>query len=111
MLRVPVRANLTRTASALVDAAGRGVADLSPTSSAAWMVRQVTAELAAAPIGATCAVRLNGALISPLIATGDVASGDPPVLVYPGDRLEVIWESCTPGQTGTVLAIYDEVAD
>lgn len=110
MLRVPARSNLTRTAVAVVDAGGQAVADLSPTSSADWMVRQVTVELSAAPLGSTCALRLNGVLVSPLIPTGDAAVEPPPVFVSPGDDFTVTWTGCTPGQTGTVLMIYDEVA-
>lgn len=110
MLRVPLRSNLTRRATGTADAAGHAVADISPTGSAPNLVRQVTVELAAAPIGATCALRYNGTLISPLIATGDAAVEPPAILVHVGDQLTVEWDGLTPGQVGTVLVIFDEVA-
>lgn len=110
MLQIPLRSNLTRRATALVAADGTGVASIGPTSSAANLVRQVSVELAAAPVGAACTLRLNGAFVTALIATGDAAVEPPAVHVDVGDQLEVVWEGCTPGQVGTVLVIYDEVA-
>lgn len=73
-----------------------------------WTISQVSVELAAAPIGATCDVRKNGTLITPLIATGDAASGDPPVVLRPGDTLTVNWAGCTIGTRGSVYLIYDD---
>ncbi|MER6059471.1 hypothetical protein [Streptomyces albidoflavus] len=73
-----------------------------------WTVSQVSVEVPGAPIGATCTLRKGGALITPLIPTGDAATGDPPVIVRPGEALTVEFAGCTPGQTGTVYAIYDD---
>lgn len=103
-------ANQKRASSATVDASGNATVEIVPTSAYAWSVTQVSVELAAAPAGAQCSLRLNGVFITALIATGDVASGDPPILIQPGDRLTVDWTGCTPGSVGTVLAIYDETA-
>jgi hypothetical protein len=75
-----------------------------------WTVSQVSVEMSAAPIGATCALRLNGVLVTPLVPTGDAAGGDPPVTLEGTDVLTVAWAGCTPGQVGSVLALYDEQA-
>lgn len=108
-LGVPTRANLIRTETANVGADGIGTADLAPTSAAGNMIRQVSIELEAAPAGATCSLRLNGSMVSPLIPTADVAVEPPPLFVVPGDDCAVVWRNCTPGQVGRVLVIYDEV--
>lgn len=73
-----------------------------------WSISQVSVELPTAPIGATCALRKNGVLVTPMIPTADVAGGDPPVILRPGETLTVEWAGCTPGATGTVYCIYDD---
>lgn len=74
-----------------------------------WTVSQVSIELAAAPAGAACYLRKGTRLITPLIPTGDVAGGDPPVVLRGGESLTVNWTGVTAGQAGHVLAIYEEV--
>lgn len=73
-----------------------------------WTISQISVEMASAPIGATCDVRKNGVFITPLIATGDAASGDPPVTLWPGETITVNFAGCTPGDTGSVYVIYDD---
>jgi hypothetical protein len=73
-----------------------------------WTISQVSVEMATAPLGATCDVRKDGALITPLIPTGDAASGDPPVTLRPGQTLTVAFAGCTPGSVGGVYLIYDD---
>jgi hypothetical protein len=73
-----------------------------------WTVSQVSVEMATAPLGATCDVRKDGILITPLIPTGDAASGDPPVTLRPGQTLTVNFAGCTPGSVGSVYLIYDD---
>lgn len=73
-----------------------------------WTVSQVSVEMATAPIGSTCSLRKNGVLISPLIPTGDAASGDPPIQLRPGETMTVVWTGCTPGSVGTVFLVYDD---
>lgn len=95
--------------SVIIGADGRGVFTLTTrTKLQTWVVSQVSVELATAPVGATCALRKNGALLSPLIPTGDAASGDPPVTLWPGDRMTVEFAGCNPGDVATVYAIYDD---
>lgn len=73
-----------------------------------WTVSQVSVEMSNAPIGATCTLRKDGALITPLIPTGDAASGDPPVILRPGQTLSVTFAGCIPGSLGTVFVFYDD---
>lgn len=107
---VDVGGSIQRRESATVAANGTATVDISPTSNWAWSVTQVSIEIATAPVGATCVMRLDGTFVTALIPTGDVAAGDPPVLVQPGQTLRVAWSGCTPGTVGTVLVFYDEVS-
>ena len=106
----PLRPALFKGYSATVGADGTATVTIAPTSSARWVVTQVSVELATAPASAACVLRLNGFYVSPLIATGDAAGGDPPVTINVGDELTVEWSGCTPGQVGRVLVFYDEGA-
>ncbi|SRR6266540_2607250 len=91
------------------NASGRAVASIRASGMRHWNITQVSVELPLAPVGATCSIRRNGRLVSPIIPTGDVASGEPPVPLGPGDEMTVEWAGCTPGQVGSGLVIYDEV--
>ena len=93
-----------------VDAAGNLELGLTPTGQAPWLVQQVSTEMLTAPAGATCFLRKRGLAISPLIAAADAAGGDPPVVLYQGETLSVEWSGCTPGDQGTVVVIYQQVA-
>jgi len=98
-----------RAYTVTVDASGTAVQAIQTGSAfRTWTVSQVSVEMPSAPLGATCDVRKGGALITPLIATGDAATGDPPVVVRPGETLTVTFEGCTPGDTGTVYLIFDD---
>lgn len=84
-----------------------------PYSAQPWTVTQVSIELATAPVGATAALRLYragsavGFLVTPLVPTGDVAAGDPPVVVAPEDVLAAEWAGCTPGTLAKALILYE----
>ena len=101
--------NLQRRGTATVKADGTATFEISPTTTLAWLVTQVSTELDAAPVGATCSLRQDGFLVSAMIATGDAAGGDPPILVQPGQTLSVEWLGCTPGTIGSIFVVYDEV--
>lgn len=73
-----------------------------------WTIHQVSVEMGGAPVGATCALRKGGTLITPLIATGDVADGSPPIPLRPGETMTVEWAGCTPGDIGNVYLLYDD---
>lgn len=73
-----------------------------------WTVSQVSTEMINAPSGSTCVMRKNGNIITTLVANGDVAGGDPPIEIGPGDSLTVVWSSVTPGQVGKATVIYDD---
>lgn len=89
---------------------GAGVAQLTvmPPPRRKWLVTQVSVEMPAAPIGATCDIRKNGALVTPLIPTGDAASGEPPVLLRPNDQMAITFQGCTPGDVGSAWLSYTE---
>lgn len=73
-----------------------------------WTVQQVSTEMQAAPIGATCYVRKNGYPITAMIPTGDVAAGEPYVTLLPSDALTIEWAGLNVGNAGKVLVIYDD---
>ena len=92
----------------VIDGGGAGVATITPRARQTWVISQVSVEEPTAPIGATCELRKNGFLVSPLIATGDAATGDPPVTLRLGERLTVEFAGCTPGAVAAVYVIYDD---
>lgn len=79
-----------------------------PTSRNVYSVQQVSVDYATAPIGCTCEIRKNGSLISPMIPTGDAASGDPPIVLRGSDTMTVRFFGGTPGDTVNVFIIYDD---
>lgn len=94
--------------SATVAANGTAVAEIRASARQSWAVKQVSTELPNAPAGSTSMLRKNGALVTSMVAPGDVASGDPAVQLAAGDVLTVEWAGCTPGVTGQVYVIYDD---
>jgi hypothetical protein len=99
---LPKRAPL----SAIADAAGVCLISFRVPGQVAWQVEQITIDMPAAPIGSTAELRVNGSLITPLVATGDAAAGDPPLPVYAGDVVDIRWIGATPGDQGKALLIY-----
>lgn len=97
-----------RTYTATVDGTGNATVTIKPDGVQTWVVSQVSVEMPTAPGGATCVVRKNGYSVTPLVAQNDTAGGDPYVTVLPSDRLTVEWALCTTGDTGRVLAFYEE---
>jgi hypothetical protein len=73
-----------------------------------YTVQQVTTEYPTSPLGCVCNIRKNGNLISPMIPTGDAASGDPPIVLSQNDIMTVVFSSATPGDTVSVFVIYDD---
>lgn len=73
-----------------------------------WKVAQVSVAMPDAGGSASCGLYKNGVLVSPLVPQGDAASGDPAVILRPGDQLVVQWTAAKPGAAGTVLVFYEE---
>ncbi len=102
-----------RTRTATVAGDGTAIIRVQPYGALPWSIMQVSTELASAPIGATCAIRKYtsgsavGFLVTPMVATGDVAAGDPPVQLLPEDTLTIEWAGCTPGSLAKALVTYD----
>jgi hypothetical protein len=97
----------TRTFSVRVGAGGTGTVSIKTGSREAWIVSQVSIEMPTAPSGSTADLRLNGRLITLMIAPGDAATGDPPVTLLETDELTVNWAGCTPNDVGKVLIFYE----
>ena len=93
--------------TANVAAGGTATITVQPYGGRPWNVTQVSVELPTAPVGATCSLRKNGYLVTPLIPTGDAAAGDPPVLLLPEDLMTIEWAGCTPGTLAKALILYD----
>lgn len=96
--------------TAIVDAAGNATVTFKPpTFRSSYIVQQVSVEYALAPIACTCFVRKNGRLITPMIPTGDAASGDPPIPLNGGsDKMTVTFANGKPGDIVNVFIIYDD---
>lgn len=97
------------TATVKIGAAGTGTITLQTRSMRSWKISQISVELAAAPSGATADIRKNGYLVTPVIATGDTAAGDPPVDLRPEDSLTINWYNCTNGQVAKATVFYEVV--
>jgi hypothetical protein len=99
----------TRSYTARVAAGGTAVATIRVQDGInTWTVNQVSIKMATAPDGSTTELQYNGRMVTPMIPTGDVADGSPPVILRPADVLTVNWAGCTPGDVGEVLVFYDD---
>lgn len=93
----PVAANGTATISVRVS---NGIGT--------WKIKQVSTEMPTAPIGSTSEIRKNGRPVAPMISTGDVASGDPPIVLRAVDVMTIQWTGCTPGDVAIANVFYDD---
>lgn len=73
-----------------------------------WTISQVSIEMPAAGSGATCWLRKGAYPITPMVASGDTAAGEPYAQIGPFDKLTVEWAGCPPNATGKVLVFYDD---
>jgi hypothetical protein len=105
-----LQSNLDDIAFAVANAAGLCVVTFGPDATP-WRVAQLSVEVDGdgAPAGATCVARKNSRLISPLVPDMDTASGDPPIVLRPPDKIIVTWTNLDPGQRGTVTYYFDEI--
>ena len=101
-------ASRQQSRTCVVAATGVGQVDLTNRTNQTWALTQVSIRLAAAPLGSTAELQYNSVFVTALIATGDAAGGDPPVVLLPSDTVSVVWSGCTSGQIGTVLVFYDD---
>lgn len=98
----------TATYTARVAAGGTATITIQTRSRVPWIVGQVAIEMADTPSGATCVLRKNTAIITPLIAPSDVAAGEPFILLNDTDALTVEWAGCTPNALGKATVLFDE---
>ncbi len=73
-----------------------------------WMVQQISTTCDAAPVGATCRVYKDGAIVSKMLPAGDVASGDPPVRLLIGEAMTIVWTGLSTGAVCNATVIYDD---
>ena len=92
--------------SKIVGASGTATITVKPPGRQIWTITQVSIELTGAPSGSTCSLRKNGSLVTPMIAPGDAASGDPPIVLLPSDVMTIEWVGCTQGQVGRAIIFY-----
>jgi len=92
--------------SAITNAAGDCLISFRVPGQVAWQVSQITIDMPAAVAGTQAELRINDALVTPLIPFGDAAAGEPPLPVYPGDVVDILWTGAVAGTQGKALVIY-----
>ena len=97
-----------QTITGRVASTGALTLTVKPTGRQTWIVSQVSISMTTAPFGALCNLKKNGVIVTPMIASGDAAGGDPPVQLRYNERLTVEWTGATSGDVGTALIIYDD---
>jgi hypothetical protein len=94
--------------TAIGDANGQAVLSITPYRRQVWTVQQVSIEAATAPPEATAAVYKGDFQVTPLVAQSDAASGDPPVVLRPGQVLSVRWSNLNTGDQVRAIFFYDD---
>src|SRR5256885_8238975 len=96
--------------SVLIGASGTGTITITTGRQVEWTVTQVSVEITSTNTGTTCVLRKNGSLITPLVPSGDAATGDPPVSLWPTDQLTVTWTGAPVGAVARAYIFYEESA-
>ena len=94
------------TAAGTVPASGALSLEFTPRANLLNKVTQVSVEMAGAA-AAVCNIRRNGAIVCPVVPTGDAAGGDPPIWLWPGDVMTVEWTGAPAGAVGKITVFYD----
>jgi len=80
-----------------------------------WVMQQVSVAMdttgVASAGSAVCVLKKNGVLVSPLVATADAASGDPPVVIRGSDKMTVEWTGAPVGARCSVFIVYEPEPD
>lgn len=95
------------TFSVTAGATGTARVDIRPRRLQTWTMTQVSTSMPDAPIGSACELRFNGNPYTPMVSTGDVAAGEPPLVMRSTDTLSVMWSAVTPGNVGHVTAFWE----
>jgi hypothetical protein len=93
--------------SSIVAANGTATVTIKTGGYQTWKVTQVSNDVPTAPSGALAKLKKNGRLITPMVATNGVASGEPPVDLLPQETMTVEWTGMTPGTQVNVNVIYE----
>lgn len=99
-----------RPYAATCDASGVATIEITPRGSYIWVVQQVAVEMLNPTAGASCSIRLNDWLVTPVVAAGDAAGGDPPIDVGPGDLMTVVFRGGIAGRVCRATVFYIEKA-
>lgn len=83
--------------------AGGSFAVITTGSYQTWIVTQVSINVPLA--SGLASLKKSGELITPMIASRGVAGGDPPVELYPAERMTVEWPAG--GLVGSVRVQYE----
>lgn len=95
-----------------LDASGNGEGRITNNNSAAlWIVRQISLISQPTRTGGICELRLPEGIIDTgyFAGTGSAAGGDPPIWLYGGDFIRLVWIGCAPNGQGVCTYFYDEV--
>ncbi len=94
--------------SGVVNASGNAILRITPRNGQNWIVQQVSINAPNVGGGASCAVYRQDTLITPLIAQGDAAAGEPFIPVRNGFNMSVRWTGGTPGAAVSAIFLYDD---
>jgi hypothetical protein len=106
---MPTLTGLDGSVSGIVRADGTLELSIRPNVNAQWVVRQVNTNMPTAPLGAQCELRKNGRFVTAMIPQNGSAVEPPPVYLWQADTASVVWTDCTPGDSGTITWLYDQV--
>lgn len=95
---------------AVCDATGAATITVRPRSAETWRVTQVAPEMLNVTSGASCSIRINGSLVTPVVAGGDAAGGAPAIDVGPADALTIEWLGGVLGRVCKATVFYDQLA-
>lgn len=96
--------------TAVCDATGAATISVRPRGAETWRCYQVAAEMVNVTSGASCSIRINGNLVSPIVAGGDAAAGDPPIDVGNADTLTIEWLGGVAGRVCKATVYYELVS-
>jgi hypothetical protein len=96
------------TRSGVIDANGNGILLFQTTRNQVWACQQVSNEALTVGSTASCRLKRDGFLITPLVAQEDAADGLPYITLRPGQKLTVEWSGGVVGASIKALVVYDD---
>lgn len=94
---------------AITDATGTAtITIVCPSKLRPWTITQVSVEMPTASGYVQCMMRKNGNIVTPMVASGDAAAGEPPVNLTVSDVLTIVWTGAVPGDVARANIFYTE---